>query len=127
MSELTTAERSTVESIVTGIHNRNQRRRQAARSGWALLATAAVAIPVVASALRGAITTQTAITRIGVALVLSVFVAAALGSLIDSYQRQAALTTVERAVLDARAAVEEAARRVESAPPESDEPSAAPE
>lgn len=109
MSDLTRAERSTVESIVDGVHRRNAKRRQAARSGWALLITAAVAIPVVGAQLSNAITARTALTRVGVALVLALFVTTALGSLFDAYQRQAAFSSVERAVIEARAVAAQAA------------------
>ena len=104
MSELTAAERSAVESIVLGVHRRSAKRHQAARTGYALLATAVISVPVVNSALGNAITTTTALTRIGIALVLSLFVSSAIGSLIDGYQRQAAYTTVEHAVITARKA-----------------------
>lgn len=120
MAELSASERSTVESIVAGVHRRNARRRQAARSGWALLATAAIALPVIASALDDAISVTTALTRIGIALALTMFVATALGSLMDNYQTQAALRSVETALVNARAAVADAAAEVEANPAESD-------
>lgn len=107
MAELTASERSTVESIVAGVHRRNARRRQAARSGWALLATAGIALPVIASAMEDAISITTALTRIGIAFVLTMFVVTALGSLLDNYQMQAALHTVESALVEARSAVSE--------------------
>lgn len=116
MAELSASERSTVESIVAGVHRRNARRRQAARSGWALLATAAIALPVIASALDDAISVTTALTRIGIALALTMFVATALGSLMDNYQTQAALRSVETALVNARAAVADAAAEVEANP-----------
>lgn len=116
MAELTASERSTVESIVAGVHRRNSRRRQAARSGWALLASAAIALPVIASAMDDAISLTTAITRIGIALLLTMFIATALGSLMDNYQTQAALNTVESALLNARDAVAEAAAEVAASP-----------
>lgn len=108
MAELTASERSTVESIVAGVHRRNARRRQAARSGWALLATAGIALPVIASAMEDAISITTALTRIGIAFALTMFVVTALGSLLDNYQMQAALHTVESALVEARSAVSEA-------------------
>lgn len=120
MAELSASERSTVESIVAGVHRRNARRRQAARSGWALLATAAIALPVIASALDDAISVATALTRIGIALALTMFVATALGSLMDNYQTQAALRSVETALVNARAAVADAAAEVEANPAATD-------
>ena len=108
MAELTASERSTVESIVAGVHRRNARRRQAARSGWALLATAGIALPVIASAMEDAISITTALTRIGIAFALTMFVVTTLGSLLDNYQMQAALHTVESALVEARSAVSEA-------------------
>lgn len=116
MSELTANERATVESIVAGVQRRNSKRRQASRTGWALLATAAIALPVIASAMDGAITLTTALTRIGLALVISLFVATALGSLVDAYQTEAALRSVEDALRNARRAAEEAARAVSDSP-----------
>ncbi len=116
MAELTSAERSTVESIVVGVHRRNARRRQAARSGWAMLATAGIALPVIASAMDDAISLTTAITRIGIAFALTTFLAMAIGSLMDNYQTQAALQSVESALLNARAAVDEAAAEVAANP-----------
>ena len=109
-----------MESIVAGVHRRNARRRQAVRSGWALLATAGIAMPVIASAMDNAISLTTALTRIGIALVLTMFIATALGSLMDNYQTQAALRTVESALLNARTAVAEAAAEVAASPTASD-------
>lgn len=122
MAELTASERSTVESIVAGVHRRNARRRQAARSGWALLATAGIALPVIASAMDDAISLTTAVLRIGIALVLTMFIATALGSLMDNYQTQAALHSVETALVNARSAVADAAAEVAANPaaPETD-------
>ena len=120
MAELTDSERSTVESIVLGVHRRNARRRQAARSGWALLVPAGIALPVIATALDDAISLTTALTRIGVAFLLTMFIATALGSLMDNYQTQAALRTVESALLNARTAVAEAAAEVRANPDVSD-------
>jgi hypothetical protein len=120
VAELTASERSTVESIVAGVHRRNARRRQAARSGWALLATAGIALPVIASAMNDAISLTTAITRIGIALVLTMFVVTALGSLMDNYQTQAALHSVESALVNARNAAAEAAAEVAANPTGSD-------
>jgi hypothetical protein len=114
--ELTAAEKSTVESIVAGVQRRNARRRRASRSGWALLATAAVALPVIASAMDDAITMTTAVTRIVIAMALSMFVASALGSILENYQTQAALQTVEEALLNARKAAAEAAAEVVANP-----------
>lgn len=116
MAELSAAERATVESIVAGVQRRNRRRRQAARSGWALLATAAVALPVIASAMDDAISITTALTRIGLALALSMFLASAIGSLVDNYQNQAALQSVESALLNARRAAADAAAAVAADP-----------
>lgn len=116
MAELSASERSTVESIVAGVHRRNARRRQAARSGWALLATGGISLPVIASAMDDAISLSTAATRIGIALVLTMVVAMGVGSLMDNYQTQAALQTVESALLHARDAVEEAAAEVAANP-----------
>jgi hypothetical protein len=112
VAELNASERSTVESIVVGVHRRNARRRQAARSGWALLATAGIALPVIASAMEDAISLATAITRIGIAFVLTMFVVTALGSLLDNYQMQAALHSVESALVNARSAAADAAAEV---------------
>ena len=120
MAELTSSERSTVESIVAGVHRRNARRRQAARSGWALLATAGIALPVIASAMADAISLTTAMTRIGIALALTMFIVTALGSLMDNYQTQAALHTVESALLNARTAVADAAAEVAANPANTD-------
>lgn len=116
MPELSHSERATVESIVMGVQRRNRRRRQAARSGWALLATAAVALPVLASAMDDAITPLTAVTRIGLAFILAMFVATAMGSLVDGYQADAALRSVESALMNARQAAEEAAAAVAADP-----------
>jgi hypothetical protein len=113
--ELTAAERSTVESIVAGVQRRNAGRRRSARSGWALLATSAVALPVIASAMDDSITTTTAVTRIAVALALALFVSSAVGSLLENYQTQAALQTVEGALVSARSAVSEAAKNAVTA------------
>ncbi|MEZ5245757.1 MAG: hypothetical protein R2707_11705 [Acidimicrobiales bacterium] len=112
MAELKASERSAVESIVVGVHRRNARRRQAARSGWALLATAGIALPVIASAMEDAISLTTAITRIGIAFLLTMFVVTALGSLLDNYQMQAALHSVESALVNARSAAADAAADV---------------
>lgn len=103
MRELTSTERSTVEAIVGGIQRRNRRRHQAARSGWAFLVTGALALPVIAAAMDDAISLNTAVLRIGVALALSMFVSLAIGSMLDSYQNAAALQSVEDALLKARA------------------------
>lgn len=116
MADLTASERSTVESIVAGVHRRNARRRQAARSGWALLATAGIALPVIASAMNDAISLSTALMRIGIAFVLTTFVVTALGSLMDNYQTQAALHSVESALINARTAVADAAAEVAANP-----------
>lgn len=107
MAELSQSELFAVQSIVAGVQGRDLKRRRRARSGWAFLVTAVVALPVIASALDDAISLTSALTRIGVALALSLFLASALGSLIDSFQTQAAITTVENAVLTARKAAEE--------------------
>jgi len=116
VADLTASERSTVESIVAGVHRRNARRRQAARSGWALLATAGIALPVIASAMNDAISLSTALMRIGIAFVLTTFVVTALGSLMDNYQTQAALHSVESALINARTAVADAAAEVAANP-----------
>ena len=107
MAELSQSELFAVESIVAGVQRRDLQRRRRARSGWAFLITAIVALPVIGSALDDAISLTGALTRIGVALALSLFLASALGSLIDSFQTQAAVTTVENAVLAARKTAEE--------------------
>lgn len=127
MAELTAAERSTVESIVAGVHRRNARRRQAARSGWALLATAGIALPVIASAMNDAISLTTAVMRISIAFVLTMFVVGALGSLMDNYQTQAALRSVESALVNARAAVADAQAKVGPTTADVDTPEGAPD
>ncbi len=127
MAELTAAERSTVESIVAGVHRRNARRRQAARSGWALLATAGIALPVIASAMNDAISLTTAVMRISIAFVLTMFVVGALGSLMDNYQTQAALRSVESALVNARAAVADAQAKVAPTTADVDTPEGAPD
>ena len=101
---LTAHERSTIVAIVENIQRRSRNRRKAARSGWALLITGGLALPILAGAIDGSITLTTALTRIGLALVLSLFVATTIGSMIDHYQTQAALTSVEEALLTAREA-----------------------
>ena len=109
MPELTTAERSTVEAVVGGVQRRARRRRQAGRTGWALLLTAGLSLPIIAAALEGAITLPTALTRIAVAFLVTMFVASMVGALMDNYQAQAALQSVERAVIAAREAAKAAA------------------
>ena len=100
---LTAGERSTITAVVEGIQRKTKHRRTAARSGWAMLATACLSMPIIASALDQTITITTAVMRIGLAMVLTTFVAMTIGSMIDHYQTQAALGTVEEALLAARA------------------------
>ena len=100
---LTAHERSTVVAVVEGIQRRNRRRHRAARTGWALLATAGISLPVIAGALDQSIALTTALVRIGLALALCLFVATVIGTMIDTYQTQAALGSVEDALLTARA------------------------
>ena len=101
---LTYGERSTITAIIDNIQRRSRGRRRAARSGWALLVTAGLSLPVLAGAIDGSITLTTALVRIGLALTLSLFVASTVGSMMDHYQTQAALTSVEDALLAARGA-----------------------
>ncbi len=100
---LTAGERSTITAVVQGIQRKTKRRRSASRSGWAMLATACLSMPIIAGALDETITITTAVMRIGMAMVLTTFVAMTIGSMIDHYQTQAALGTVEEALLAARA------------------------
>ncbi len=114
VSELTAAERSTVEAVVGGVQRRARRRRQAGRSGWALLATAGLSLPIIGAALDNSITLTTAVVRILIALTITTFVATMVGSLVDNYQSQAALQSVEKAVLAAREAAKHAVASADS-------------
>lgn len=120
-AELSAAERTTIASIVGSIRERDVRRRGALRSGWALLIGATLSLPVIAGALEGSITITTAVMRIAIALGLSVFVTLTVGSLMDNYRTQAALNSVESALLTARQAAADAeasARRAQTPEPE---------
>lgn len=120
-AELSAAERTTIASIVGSIRERDVRRRSALRSGWALLIGATLSLPVIAGALDGSITITTAVMRIAIALGLSVFVTLTVGSLMDNYRTQAALNSVESALLTARQAAADAeasARRAQTPEPE---------
>ena len=59
-------------------------------------------------------------TRIGIAFVLSMFVTATVGSLMDSYRTQAALSTVEAALLAAREYAEGTPDNAPESPPTDD-------
>lgn len=102
MADLSLAERSTIEAVVDGMQKRSIRRRRAGRQGWAFLLTGALSIPIIASAFDGMITLPTAAIRIGIALFLTTGIISMVGSLFDSYQGQAAVRTVEHAMLEAR-------------------------
>lgn len=85
------------------------KRRKRARQGWAFLLSGALSIPIISASLDGSITLVTAATRIAVALVITTGIVAMVGSLFDSYQGQAAVKTVQDAVIEARTKAKEAA------------------
>lgn len=105
MAEISAAERNTIEAVVDGVQRNARRRRQSSRTGWALLVTGGLSLPILAAALENSISLPTAISRIGIALAVAVFVSHMVGALMDNYQAQAAISTVENAVLTARLAV----------------------
>lgn len=107
MPELSQTERLTIAAVVDGMQARTRSRRKAARQGWALLITGALAMPIIASALDGMITLPTALMRIVLAMAITMIVMGMAGSLFDSYQAQAATRTVESAVEEARKKVDE--------------------
>ena len=109
MTDLSLAERSTIEAVVDGVQRRTMKRRKRARQGWAFLLSGALSIPIISASLDGSITLVTAATRIAVALVITTGIVAMVGSLFDSYQGQAAVKTVQDAVIEARKKAEEAA------------------
>ena len=109
MAEISAAERGTIEAVVDGVQRSARRRRQSARTGWALLVAAGLSLPILAAALDNSISTTTALGRISIALAICVFISHMVGALMDNYQSQAAISTVEHAVRTARSAVAEAA------------------
>ena len=115
MTDLSIAERSTIEAVVDGVQRRTMKRRKRARQGWAFLLSGALSIPIISASLDGSITLVTAATRIAVALVITTGIVAMVGSLFDSYQGQAAVKTVQDAVIEARKKAEAAAAAEASA------------
>ena len=107
MAELTVAERSTIEAVVEGMQRRAMKQRRRARQGWAFLLTGALAIPIISASFDGTITLATAATRIAIALFITTAIVSMVGSLFDSYQGQAAVTTVQEAVIEARKKADE--------------------
>ena len=71
MPELSQTERLTIAAVVDGMQARTRSRRKAARQGWALLITGALAMPIIASALDGMITFPTALIRIVLAMAIT--------------------------------------------------------
>ncbi len=122
MAELTVTEKSTIEAVVDGMQRRALKRRKAARQGWAFLLTGALSIPIIASAFDGMISLPTAAMRIVIALVITTGIVSMVGSLFDSYQGQAAIRTVETAVMTARRQADEAAADDHGAAPSGAEP-----
>lgn len=118
MTDLSVAERSTIEAVVEGMQRRAMKQRKRARQGWAFLATGALSIPIISASFSGTITLPTAATRIAIALVLTTGIISMVGFLFDSYQGQAAVATVQEAVIQARKKAEEM--------PDEDDPSADP-
>ena len=96
MTDLSIAERSTIEAVVDGVQRRTMKRRKRARQGWAFLLSGALSIPIISASLDGSITVVTAATRIAVALVITTGIVAMVGSLFDSHQGQAAVKTAGR-------------------------------
>ena len=107
MAELTTSERSTIEAVVDGMQRRAMKQRKRARQGWAFLLTGALSIPIISASFDGTITMTTAATRIAIALFLTTGIIGMVGSLFDSYQGQAAVATVQGAVIEARKKADE--------------------
>ena len=107
MTELTVAERSTIEAVVEGMQRRAQKKRKRSRQGWAFLLTGALSIPIISASFDGTISQTTALTRIGIALFLTTTIVGMVGSLFDSYQGQAAVASVQDAVLEARKKADE--------------------
>lgn len=101
------SERSTIEAVVGGVQRRALQRRKRTRQGWAFLLSGALSIPIISASFDGTITLVTAATRIGVALFITTGIVAMVGSLFDSYQGQAAVATVQDAVIEARARADE--------------------
>ncbi|MEM9200543.1 MAG: hypothetical protein AAGC53_02740 [Actinomycetota bacterium] len=102
VSDLSTKELSTIEAVVEGVQKRAQKKRKRSRQGWAFLITGALSIPIFSAAFNGAITTSTAASRIGIALFITSGISAMVGSLFDSYQGQAAVKSVQEAVVEAK-------------------------
>ncbi len=109
MADLTLAERSTIEAVVDGMQRRAMKKRKRARQGWAFLLTGALSIPIISASFDGTITMVTAATRIAIALVITTGIISMVGSLFDSYQGQAAVKTVQDAVIEARRKADELA------------------
>ena len=107
MTDLSLAERSTIEAVVEGMQRRAMKQRKRARQGWAFLITGALSIPIISSSFDGAITLPTAATRIAIALLLTTGIISMVGFLFDSYQGQAAVATVQEAVIEARKKADE--------------------
>ena len=108
MTDLSVAERSTIEAVVEGMQRRAMKKRKRARQGWAFLLTGALSIPIISASFDGTITLTTAATRIAIALFITTGIIAMVGSLFDSYQGQAAVATVQAAVIEARKKADEA-------------------
>ena len=47
MTDLSLAERSTIEAVVDGVQRRTMKRRKRARQGWAFLLSGALSIPII--------------------------------------------------------------------------------
>ncbi|MEM9466957.1 MAG: hypothetical protein AAGA90_16410 [Actinomycetota bacterium] len=107
MAELSLAERSTIEAVVDGMQRRAMKQRKRARQGWAFLLTGALSIPIISASFDGTITMTTAASRIAIALVITTGIISMVGSLFDSYQGQAAVATVQDAVIEARRKADE--------------------
>lgn len=74
-----------------------------------MLVAGGLSLPILAAALDNSISLFTALTRIGIALAITIFISHMVGALMDNYQAQAAISTVENAVMTARSAVAETA------------------
>ena len=109
MTDLSFAERSTIEAVVDGVQRRAMKRRKRVRQGWAFLLSGALSIPIISASFDGTITLVTAATRIAIALTITTGIVAMVGSLFDSYQGQAAVKTVQDAVIEARKKADELA------------------
>jgi hypothetical protein len=116
VAELTVSERSTIEAVVDGMQRRAMKQRKRARQGWAFLLTGALSIPIISASFDGTITLTTAASRIGIALVITTGISAMVGSLFDSYQGQAAVATVQQAVIQAREQADESADETTAEP-----------